>query len=310
MIDENEGYTGGMSGIVYRTVDGGDNWEILGSMASTLIDIDFATATQGYACGFGGAVFSITPGGAANLNSGLASDLSGISSPSVNNVWVCGGAVISYYNGTSFSFQSGPAGSYNSIFFINDQEGWVVGTAGLIGHTVNGGDTWTSQTSPNNNSLYDVFFLDVEVGWAVGSQGTILYTANGGDTWSVQGTGLTTAFLRGVHFTSPSNGYVVGNDKTLLKYSELLGIGEETKTLQCNIFPNPAKDKLQIKCSDFNIEKGTIVILRIDGREILNREVGQGNEIIEIDASHLETGMYLCKISTDQKSSTKKLIIE
>ncbi len=32
--------------------------------------------------------------------------------------------------------------------------------------------------------------------------------------------GLTTAFLRGVHFTSPTNGYVVGNGKNLLKYTE------------------------------------------------------------------------------------------
>ena len=84
-----------------------------------------------------------------------------------------------------------------------------------------------AQTNPSSNSLYDVFFLDTDKGWAVGAQGTILYTANGGDTWSVQGSGLTTAFLRGVHFTSQTNGYVVGNGKTLLKYTEVSGIGDE-----------------------------------------------------------------------------------
>ncbi len=81
MIDENEGYAGGGSGFVYRTIDGGDNWNFHGSIATTLTDIDFASDTQGYACGDGGAVFSITPQGVTNLNSGQPHFFSGISLP-------------------------------------------------------------------------------------------------------------------------------------------------------------------------------------------------------------------------------------
>jgi hypothetical protein len=80
--------------------------------------------------------------------------------------------------------------------------------------------------------------------------------------------------------------------------------------LQCNIFPNPAKDKLQIKCFDFKTASGNIEILSIDGKEMLKREIAQGNGNIEMDVSHLATGMYFCKISTDKKSSTKKFIKE
>ena len=236
MIDENEGYTGGMSGIVYRTVDGGDNWEILGSMASTLIDIDFATATQGYACGFGGAVFSITPEDVTNLNSGLSTNLGGITSPSENKVWVCGGGTISHFDGTTFTFQSGPAGSYNDIFFLNDQEGWIVGNNGVIGHTENGGEDWPSQINPDpeGNSLYGLFFLNENEGCAIGAQGTILKTTNGGDNWMLDEEGSTlagTKFLRGIHFTSPTNGYVVGNGKTLLKYTEITSEENNDATL-------------------------------------------------------------------------------
>jgi len=81
MVNENEGYAGGANGRVYRTTDGGENWPVIGSIGATLTDIDFANVTQGYACGDGGAVFSITPQGVTNLNSGLTTGLLGISSP-------------------------------------------------------------------------------------------------------------------------------------------------------------------------------------------------------------------------------------
>ena len=310
MINENEGYAGGANGRVYRTTDGGANWIAIGSIGATLADIDFATTTQGYCCGDNGQVFSITPQGVENLNSGLASNLNGVSAPSVDNVWICGGANIVYYNGTAFDFQSGPAGTYNSIFFINDDEGWVNGDSGLLGHTEDGGNTWTSQSNTSWNALYDVFFLNTEVGWSVGSMGIILHTTNGGDTWTIEGTGLTTVRLRGVHFTSPTNGYVVGNEKTLLKYTAVLGIEDNKKVIDFEIYPNPVQNKIQIQCSEFKTESGIIEILSLDGKKILEKEIKSGIENIDLDLSNLKSGMYLCKISTDKKSSTKKLIIE
>lgn len=312
MINQSEGYSGGGSGIVFKTSNGGENWDFFGSMTSLLTDMDFATATQGYCCGNSGAVFSITPQGVENLNSGLASDLAGISSPSIDHVWVCGGSNIVHFDGLSFDFQSGPLGSYNAISFINDQEGWVVGNNGLIGHTENGGETWYSQINPDlgNRSLYDLFFLDENAGWAVGFNGVILKTSNGGENWEVEGVDLTTNFLRGVHFTSPTNGYVVGNGITLLKYTEISGIGDYLESIAFDIFPNPAKDKVQISCSDFKTGSGIMKILYLDGKEILVYQFKKGIENIEIDLSDLGVGMYLCKIIIGDRSSTKKIIKE
>ena len=171
MIDENEGYAGGANGRVYRTTDGGENWIAIGSISVTLTDIDFATTTQGYCCGDDGAVFSITPQGVENLNSGLASNLKGISASSVNNVWIVGGGNIVYYNGTTFDFQSGPAGTYNSIFFIDDDEGWVNGNSGLLGHTEDGGITWTPQINPDGSRITIRYvFLQTEIRMGCWSQ--------------------------------------------------------------------------------------------------------------------------------------------
>jgi photosystem II stability/assembly factor-like uncharacterized protein len=314
MIDENEGYTGGGSGFAYRTADGGANWNLLGAISSSLNNMDFASATQGYACGDNGAVFSISPQGVTNLNSVLATNLYGISAPSVNKVWVCGGSTISHFNGSAFEYQLGPGGTYNAICFINDNEGWVVGTAGLMGHTEDGGEDWHRQTNPDPDlhSLYDLFFLDQNNGWAVGSQGTILKTTNGGDTWELdeEGSLLTTNFLTGIHYNSPTNGYVVGNGKTLLKYGEISGIGEKPEDLLFTIFPNPAKGKFGVQSLKFEVENATIELLDLNGRKLLEKQIPAGVGEIEVDVSNLQSGIYFCKIKTESGSATKKLIIQ
>jgi len=112
-VSDDEGWMSVSSGPeIYHTTDGGANWNLLGAISSSLNNMDFASANQGYACGDNGAVFSITPQGVTNLNSGLATNLYGISSPSENEVWVCG-------------------------------------NAGLIGHTEDGGEIWHSQINPD-----------------------------------------------------------------------------------------------------------------------------------------------------------------
>jgi len=322
MIDENEGYAGGANGRVYRTTDGGENWIAIGSIGSTLTDIDFATTTKGYCVGDHGAVFSITSEGVENLNSGLASNLLGISAPSVDKVWICGGANIVYYNGATFDFQIGPVGTYNSIFFLNDDEGWVVGNGGLIGGTNDGGNAW-KQLVKTDVSIYDAYSPNGVDVWAVGYGGRIMHSPNGDDfwwnspqdqgnntIWNIQGAGLTTVRLRGVHFTSVTNGYVAGNYKTLLKYTEVSGIGDGVESILFEIFPNPVKDIIQIHCADLKTENGRIEIHSMDGKMLIEKKLSKGTENIEINMSDLESGMYLCRITFDQRNSTKKIIKE
>ena len=122
--------------------------------------------------------------------------------------------------------------------------------------------------------------------------------------------GLTSEFLRGVYFTSPTNGYVVGNEKTLLKYTEVSGIHENFTPVAFEVHPNPVKDKLKIKCTDFKTENGIIEILSLDGHLLIRKEAAKGIANREIDMSKLVSGMYLCKISIGNRNSTQKIIKE
>lgn len=62
----------------------------------------------------------------------------------------------------------------NSVFFINQKIGWVVGDSGVIFKTKNAGLTnWKKLNSGINYNLHSVKFLDTSNGWAVGDKGTI-----------------------------------------------------------------------------------------------------------------------------------------
>jgi hypothetical protein len=97
MLDENEGYAGGKSGFVYRTIDGGDNWIYHGTIGATLLDITFprtGNTDTGYACGFNGAISSINSSGVTPMNSGVNNHVYGLSFPTYETGWMCAGPII------------------------------------------------------------------------------------------------------------------------------------------------------------------------------------------------------------------------
>jgi photosystem II stability/assembly factor-like uncharacterized protein len=71
----------------------------------------------------------------------------------------------------------------NSIYFIDSQNGWVVGDSGYISYTSDGGYTWTKQNSMTNSKLKSIYFLDNNTGFACGYNNTLIHTDDKGNTW-------------------------------------------------------------------------------------------------------------------------------
>ncbi|HEY3413959.1 MAG TPA: YCF48-related protein [Armatimonadota bacterium] len=61
--------------------------------------------------------------------------------------------------------------------------GWAAGDAGLVFATVDGGSTWTPQSTPLANSILSVDFGSALVGWVSGVNGDAARTADGGASW-------------------------------------------------------------------------------------------------------------------------------
>jgi len=84
----------------------------------------------------------------------------------------------------------------------------------------------------------------------------------------------------------------------------------QNRNVEFCLFPNPAKNKIHILCSDLSTQKGFVEIISSNGKEIFAKEIEKGNENINIDLHNLQTGLYLCKITINKRSSIKKIIIE
>ena len=111
---------------------------------------------------------------------------------------------------------SGIGNSLISVFFLDEFNGWAVGSYGAIIHTTDGGENWNQQTSGTNKDLNCVYFIDASTGWTCGYQGTILKTTDGGNSWSPQNS-FTVYNLLSIDFVTASTGWVVGIGGTILK---------------------------------------------------------------------------------------------
>lgn len=99
----------------------------------------------------------------------------------------------------------------------DDRHGWIVGAAGLLLYTNDGGETWSPQDSQTRAALYHVNFTDSKHGWAVGENNTLLRTTNGGRDW--QQTPVPSpagSTLMSVKFVNSREGWVVGYKGVIL----------------------------------------------------------------------------------------------
>ena len=76
------------------------------------------------------------------------------------------------------------------------------------------------------------------------------------------------------------------------------------------IYPNPAKDKFKVQSSKSKVVVSEIEIYDLNGRKMIEKLFPVGSETIEIDVSGLKNGVYFCRLISENKSVTKKLIIK
>lgn len=146
---------------------------------------------------------------------------------------------------------------FNDIQFIND-EGWVVGTKGIILYTKDKGKTWTI-SKWGDFTLNDIHMLDNRRGFISGNSGVILTTDNGGRNWSVYDTKDLTLNFTSIHFKD--NIGIITANKGIILYSADSGL---TWTLR-TIAEAKRKNKLVDLNSAFFIDNKSIWVAGNDG---------------------------------------------
>jgi photosystem II stability/assembly factor-like uncharacterized protein len=101
------------------------------------------------------------------------------------------------------------------VDFVDDRQGWFVGSYGTIMATSDGGQTFRPQDSGVTELLKSVFFVDERRGWVSGVDGVILHTGDGGATWTPQVSG-TMEYIRDILFLDENVGFAAARASTLL----------------------------------------------------------------------------------------------
>jgi photosystem II stability/assembly factor-like uncharacterized protein len=110
-----------------------------------------------------------------------------------------------------------------SVYFINENTGWVVGTFSVIRKTTDGGNTWINQDGTGPSDYTTVHFSDentgfVGVGWSL--RGALYRTTNGGTSWYLAKLSPEdTSSISSQYWLNHDTGWIVGGN-TLLKTTD------------------------------------------------------------------------------------------
>jgi len=335
MLNKNVGYAGSQDGRIYKTTDGGENWLFHSIPAGPITDISFPPEGEiGYAVVDNSTyLFKIKPDTLERILLSNPNFYISVTCPAANEVWFVGGTHIRYYNGDTVVFSSGYVCGYNScIWFANSTLGWVTNDCYVQGYYAPR-DSWVVIADLPDPSTAMCSVGEDHI-WVIGFNGLLMNTHNAKDfkrlddghaevnvEWETPVHPLGNVLFRAVSATSVNNVFVVGNEKVILKYTEVSVVREMAEQLQFEIYPNPAVNELRVAprklSGEFRVSQAAVEIYDLNGRKLLEKQIParpaggpKGSEEVTLDVSGLQSGVYFLRLIMKNKSVTKKLIIQ
>ena len=279
-INENTGWVIG-SHRSYRTIDGGQNWNILYTNGiSQFQSAYFLNENSGYASDLG-KIFKTTDSG---FNWSISHDFFGGSMPNIyfhndNTGWF-----VSYFN---FYKTTNAGSNWNNCFpsitnknlrcikFSSQNTAWVCGEMGAIYKSTNGGDNWNQRIfSDTSIHLNCIEFINSSTGIIGKGDGEILRTTNGGDNWYSVSSSFSFPPLFSAKFINSQTGFIIGSNlnTTKLIRSTDAGVSWLDITGQLNIY-----NYRELSFISENIGYITVYYTTSSGRSIILKTTDYGN---------------------------------
>ena len=207
---------------------------------------------------------------------------------------------------------------FDRISFVNDLTGFVVGDRGTVHKTTNFGTTWDSvgQITDVAETMYCSKFINDSVGYAGGNFDRLFKTSSGGKFWTRQNF---TGNPYDIYTYSDSVVWLCGNGGIIFHTTS----GGQTgiNTISQNIpesfelyqnYPNPfnpfTKIKFSIKYSgSYNLEIYNS-LGQLSGT-LFSKQLNPGEYEYNFDGSRLTTGIFFYRLSSENFSQTKKMIL-
>jgi len=229
--DSQHGWAVGGNGLIIRTKNGGNTWELLkppigaesSERLSDLHAVHFANSSVGYIAGnrrygnktndevWGSIEIFCTKDGGENwrrcYQESLPLSVFQITSNKQSTFAVLGSHLIRTDDqGETWQRVSTSAKYISSIAFAADETGWLVGSHGVFQHSTDGQKTWQQPSSLTqdfvNRDWEAVAFDSNGIGLAVGENSTLALTTDNGKTWELQ-TSIKSDHLRAIRMQGP-----------------------------------------------------------------------------------------------------------
>jgi photosystem II stability/assembly factor-like uncharacterized protein len=302
---------------IYWSRDSGVTWDKASGISNPVSDLYFIDDQSGWGVGTDGKLFKSTDGGLnwEEKSSGMDKDLYAVYFIDEEKGWIAGEGIIesTVDGGESWEMRYLGDEVFSKIQFIDESTGYILADDHFF-KTESGGEEWAIIIPEGLNGsepLKDLFFVDQSSGYLSGND-FLLKTTDGGATW-VSIPGFADIQSNAIFFINKNKGWMVGEEGAIYQ-TETGGAesaGEEiggSDAFQISIFPNPAKEILNFKFSILNSGMDcTLFIYDLFGKEVFTQPcIGTQS----IDVNKLPSGIYLAVIkNNDLVLGSRKFLI-
>lgn len=310
-----------VNGEIYLTIDSGKSWNPASGLSYPVKDLYFLNDTLGWCCGAEGRLFKSVNGGLnwEERNSGTGKELNAVYFTDDNEGWIAGEGLVSKTSDGGATWEESYTGltAFSKIQFTDAINGFILAESFYL-RTQNGGEAWNvvvPEGMIGPGFLEDICFVNQNTGYLSGGN-YLLKTIDGGVTWN-NDLSQPAINCHAIFFIDESKGWMAG-EKGVIFHTETGGTfsvidpADGQSSCQYIISPNPSKDIFRI---NYLLEKTADVeigIYTLQGTVIsYYHETGAspGNYTFAWDPAFFSPGIYLCKIRIGENSRTEKIFL-
>lgn len=330
---------------ILRTTNSGNNWYDVNTPSNiTAFTIKFVNQQNGIIGCDSNRLFVTTNAGLnwnlVSLAHSIPFDIEGISFINNSTGWLSGhhfrflapGVYIrnilwkTTNSGSNWNIMYDSIGSLsnNIMQFVNENIGFKISNTGFNGYykTTNSGTNWFNVPLAIYPSSGTLKFINQNTGWISGTSSNnriLLKTTNGGESWIYQINEYGSS-IRSIYAFDENNAWFCGNYNSIYKTTDgggIIGIEPISNSLPNHFslsqnYPNPFNPTTIINYQLSASSNVSLKIYDITGKEIsvlVNQKQTSGYYNVKFDGSNFPSGVYFYKITAEDFSETKKMIL-